>query len=558
MELKVVKIINEKDKNSDYFQRLIESCPQKVDITTSLMDYLKNLEKLENVIIFVTYTNLIIFNSNINDIIEKFVGLEQKIIFSGENNNNFLIGYADSIYYFLSNGLKDIFDLRTIKKLIDESKPKINNLIDSFRKVSNHLQENNIKFILSGGTLLGHTRNGEIIPWDDDIDIEILEEDSIKLSKIEWKDSLQYCGWNGPAQAYFVKDLKNNCIIDIFSSRNKNESIVGGNIKFPGTNSKIEKSSVFPFKKDHFHGIEVYIPNDPIDVCKKFYGNESIEECYVWNHTFNDKWRGGFNKNKITIPTLIVKDIVNTKIQYFGNNSLFGTTKDHSILYCNNHPRDKLLLNQQSNYIENLIKGYSETIISLDKSVDESSLKFKVQLHIFNKNIENISDHILKQEGVLFTQIIFYPIDNPIQRDLSLKIFLESDADYYFTVEKYCELKNKDTILELIKTKKKIIAPFLNKQTTISNFWNGLDLNGFYERSFDYLDIVTRNKIGVLNVPYINYCYLIHKDICPQILNFYTKNIKSGHGFDMAFCENCRNNDIFLWIDNRINYGYLL
>lgn len=64
--------------------------------------------------------------------------------------------------------------------------------IDDLRKVQlemlnalvNFCEQHNIRYYLSGGTLLGAIRHKGFIPWDDDIDVNIPRPDCIKLQKL--------------------------------------------------------------------------------------------------------------------------------------------------------------------------------------------------------------------------------------------------------------------------------------------------------------------------------------------------------------------------------------
>jgi len=76
-------------------------------------------------------------------------------------------------------------------------------MLDLLKHFDAICKEHGIKYWLSSGTCLGAVRHGGFIPWDDDLDVEMLREDYLKFEKV-FKETDDYVLQTYKNDPYYV------------------------------------------------------------------------------------------------------------------------------------------------------------------------------------------------------------------------------------------------------------------------------------------------------------------------------------------------------------------
>lgn len=141
-------------------------------------------------------------------------------------------------------------------------------------------------------------------------------------------------------------------------------------------------------------------------------------------------------------------------------------------------------------------------------------------------------------------------------RRAAVEYCVSKKCDYLFNVDGVAHLDNANTLKNLIQLNRSVIAPLLVRPFKAwSNFWGALTTDGYYARSFDYMDIVNNDRRGLWNVPYITSAYLINGSLITSTPPSYENGVLDS---DMAFCQNYRDQWVFLYVTNLEDYGHLV
>jgi phosphorylcholine metabolism protein LicD len=170
--------------------------------------------------------------------------------------------------------------------LKNKMKPIHDKLMEMLPITIKYLEEEDIKWVLYSGNLLGMYRHkNSFIPWDDDIDLAIIKEDDTledRLNRVNEKLKRHDMYLKDAPFGYAVNNRdhsipKNKAYIDLFIYDKKGDIWMGNEWHkntFP--NEYFKEEMLFPFKKGTFEGLEVNIPNDSIGWLKQNYGKKCL------------------------------------------------------------------------------------------------------------------------------------------------------------------------------------------------------------------------------------------------------------------------------------------
>lgn len=178
---------------------------------------------------------------------------------------------------------------------------------EALRVIGSLLTAANIPWWIDCGTCLGAYRYGGVIPWDEDIDIAVLETDfdNVRRALLQLdpeKYTLQ--DWSGrlnPHNYFKVYIHETRTLVDIYHFAVEPETRTLRYILSLETSSifpewwkirerrfktPISFDTVFPLKKTLLDGVEVYIPNDPVKYLQRYYG-QNLDPAKVYDPVTN-------------------------------------------------------------------------------------------------------------------------------------------------------------------------------------------------------------------------------------------------------------------------------
>ncbi len=166
--------------------------------------------------------------------------------------------------------------------------------IDTLEKFDKFCSENNLKYCLTGGSLLGAVRHKGIIPWDDDIDIAMFRPDYNKLLEL-------------------APSMPEDCRLFSIERGDKSARLYGRicNMNY------ISVDKYYDQKLSSYFGIDIFpleaVPSDPVSYAKFAKKIRLLRRMFIFSNSALFKGNGFLKAYLLKPLPIIVCKIIGAK-----------------------------------------------------------------------------------------------------------------------------------------------------------------------------------------------------------------------------------------------------
>lgn len=162
-------------------------------------------------------------------------------------------------------------------------------------------------------------------------------------------------------------------------------------------------------------------------------------------------------------------------------------------------------------------------------------------------------------------------------RNYALERCKELRCQYHLSLDSIARLDLPETLKILIEANKTVVGPMLSRPGKLwSNFWGAITSDGFYSRSFDYVELLKGERLGLWNVAHLMNAYLIEGSFIRRALENQLENNEVNESTDeqplvlsycstlpntkpvLTFTRNLRRANRFQFVLNTHDYGHLV
>ena len=157
------------------------------------------------------------------------------------------------------------------------SKSQIPQLYQLMKDVDEVMTSNGVPYVAESGTLLGAIRHGGLIPWDDDLDIQVFAENEQAL--LDLRPQFNAIGIDFAEQGfgYKLQPIGTRTgtfpFCDVFIIRFDDNGYSYNNDK-SFAKCKFHKSEYLPLKRYKFGDIEIWGPSNGTNFLQRCYGSD--------------------------------------------------------------------------------------------------------------------------------------------------------------------------------------------------------------------------------------------------------------------------------------------